>query len=201
MVPLDEEPNYKAISYSWGGSQGVHPVFIDGEELPITENLCGALRHMRSPSSPQWICVDALCISQRDLNERAQQVVLMRRIFRQAKQVCVWLGHGCKPVEHVLQFKEFAKEAQSDSRGYLQPNAIFRDDDQCREGLEKFCRVDFWSRLWVIQEVVLAHTLVVCYGWVRVHSNLMTESFMEAWAPKGTPAEYFFNALGPLGTL
>ncbi|KAK2730428.1 ankyrin and het domain-containing protein [Colletotrichum kahawae] len=40
--------------------------------------------------NPLWI--DALCINQADLDERASQVRLMRSIFRGAKRVLAWLG-------------------------------------------------------------------------------------------------------------
>ncbi|KAJ0284312.1 hypothetical protein COL940_004112 [Colletotrichum noveboracense] len=40
--------------------------------------------------NPLWI--DALCINQEDLDERASQVQLMRSIFRGAKRVLAWLG-------------------------------------------------------------------------------------------------------------
>ncbi|KAK1844225.1 ankyrin and het domain-containing protein [Colletotrichum chrysophilum] len=40
--------------------------------------------------NPLWI--DALCINQDDLDERASQVQLMRSIFRGAKRVLAWLG-------------------------------------------------------------------------------------------------------------
>jgi hypothetical protein len=38
------------------------------------------------------IWIDALRINQQNLTERTQQVSLMTRIYRQAKQVLVWLG-------------------------------------------------------------------------------------------------------------
>ncbi|CAI0649432.1 unnamed protein product [Colletotrichum noveboracense] len=40
--------------------------------------------------NPLWI--DALCINQEDLDERASQVQLMKSIFRGAKRVLAWLG-------------------------------------------------------------------------------------------------------------
>ena len=37
-----------------------------------------------------WI--DSICINQSDLAEKSSQVNLMRRIYRKAKRVIVWLG-------------------------------------------------------------------------------------------------------------
>lgn len=36
--------------------------------------------------------MDALCINQDDVEERAQQVQMMRRIYESAEQTLVWLG-------------------------------------------------------------------------------------------------------------
>lgn len=157
VIPLDEMPTYYAISYAWGGPQGVHPVFIDGIELPVTENLCGALRHLRHPVHPRLFWVDAICVSQRNLRERAQQVVLMQRIFRQAAKVCVWLGHGSEPAEYVLgRLQQIAENEASERDNIVQDaSAVFLADYQyCesvdfrfREGLEQLSRLDFWNRL------------------------------------------------------
>lgn len=170
VISLDDEPNYEAISYAWGGPQGVHPVFINGLELPITENLCGALRHLRYTLQPRDFWVDAICISQRDLQERAQQVALMQRIFRQAHTVHAWLGHGFESTEHVLRrLQQVAQATDSQDSGIPRhAESLLHFDDQFREGLEKLSRVDFWNRLWVTQEIVLAKAVSIRYGRVGV---------------------------------
>jgi hypothetical protein len=38
------------------------------------------------------IWIDAICINQRDLEERAPQVHMMDRVYSQVLQVIVWLG-------------------------------------------------------------------------------------------------------------
>lgn len=44
---------------------------------------------------PVW--VDAICINQDDLSERANQVKLMHKIYRTASTVKIWLGKEQKP--------------------------------------------------------------------------------------------------------
>ena len=41
-----------------------------------------------------WVWLDALCINQTDVEERATQVKMMRRIYEQAATVKIWLGKG-----------------------------------------------------------------------------------------------------------
>jgi hypothetical protein len=54
-------------------------------------------------TKPRLLGADAVCINQQDNDEKALQVPLMSRIYRQAQQVIVWLGddetdsEGSKP--------------------------------------------------------------------------------------------------------
>lgn len=59
--------------------------------LTVTRNLEGALRRLRSCSLDRILWIDALCINQKDVQERGQQVQLMARIYASARQVLVWL--------------------------------------------------------------------------------------------------------------
>ncbi|KAJ3455134.1 hypothetical protein MRS44_013734 [Fusarium solani] len=83
---------------------------INGCSLHVQQNLYDFLQDFRSAtfessrgsasqddeeehslkSPPIWI--DAICINQDDLQERASQVLLMGRIFRSASRVLAWLG-------------------------------------------------------------------------------------------------------------
>lgn len=41
---------------------------------------------------PYDLWVDQICINQKDIRERDQQVMLMRDIYATSQMVCVWLG-------------------------------------------------------------------------------------------------------------
>ncbi|KAK3375043.1 heterokaryon incompatibility protein-domain-containing protein [Podospora didyma] len=56
------------------------------------ENADAALRRIRRPSVVRNLWVDAICIDQRNNREKDSQWPLMRNIYEQAEQVCVWLG-------------------------------------------------------------------------------------------------------------
>ncbi|KAK3710958.1 hypothetical protein LTR37_009979 [Vermiconidia calcicola] len=97
---------YEALSYYWGTRSSVEPtVSIAGLSIPITDNLHSALLQLRNngyaqmagppPYSPdRLLWIDALCINQQDLSERAQQVRHMRQIYQNAARVLVWLGES-----------------------------------------------------------------------------------------------------------
>lgn len=181
---LEDCMRYEAISYAWGGPQSVHPLFVNGLEMPITENLCGALRYLRYPHQARYLWIDAICISQRNLEERAQQVALMRRIFREASNVCIWLGHGSEPVENVLhKLKYFGDELEGLVPVIDPPDDHWSDDNDKEytsyEGLEKLAKVDFWNRLWVIQEVTVARSLSVHYGQAVLGSSTLNQEALD----------------------
>ncbi|OHF02010.1 heterokaryon incompatibility protein [Colletotrichum orchidophilum] len=91
-VSIDDPPAFEALSYVWGDPSQVQEIECLGYTVPITQNLFDALRHFRRPDRALLIWADALCINQDDMDERAEQVQLMREIYSRAKRVVVWLG-------------------------------------------------------------------------------------------------------------
>ncbi|KAL8366142.1 hypothetical protein RB595_004760 [Gaeumannomyces hyphopodioides] len=92
---------YDALSYVWGEPSWRLPVDnmrtfavqCDGHELKISQNLHGAIRHVRSTSRQTFLWADAMCINQEDEAERGHQVSLMASIYRRARQTIAWLGY------------------------------------------------------------------------------------------------------------
>lgn len=58
----------------------------------MISNLFTALRHLRNKMTEQTVWTDAICINQMDLDERAQQVPVIKDIFHDADGVVIWLG-------------------------------------------------------------------------------------------------------------
>lgn len=91
-VPLDEDADYEAISYVWGSNIFSETIGLPSEQLQITASLDGALRRFRDREQTRRLWTDSICINQQDLQERSQQVALMGDIYRQARQVLIWVG-------------------------------------------------------------------------------------------------------------
>ncbi|GIZ44632.1 hypothetical protein CKM354_000782400 [Cercospora kikuchii] len=91
--------DYSAISYSWGQglAKGTMSIGFLSQKFDVTHHLLQALRRMRNELRPVYVWVDAICINQKDLDEKAAQIPLMAQIFNQAKEVIVWLGEGVMP--------------------------------------------------------------------------------------------------------
>jgi hypothetical protein len=92
-VSLNDRPKFAALSYVWGDPTTTEDIAINGHTLPITKNLAGALRNVL----PSWkvnfpeedpksvrLWADAVSVNQQDLQERSQQVQLMRSIYSSA---------------------------------------------------------------------------------------------------------------------
>ena len=92
VASLDDEVEYKALSYNWGDPDITLSICVNGCILPSTLNLESALRQFRSTDANVILWIDAICINQLDVPERNQQVAIMAEIYSQATEVMVWLG-------------------------------------------------------------------------------------------------------------
>jgi hypothetical protein len=85
------DARYEALSYAWGTTM---VAFLNKYEIfgAVPESLYRALLSLRHRSDQRVLWADALCINQRDEEEKGRQVRLMRKIYKQATKVLLWLG-------------------------------------------------------------------------------------------------------------
>lgn len=106
--------DFQALSYVWkpgkfyvvkpdkfyyGHGTGESTMNCDSHDLTITPSLERALRHIRSNHELKRIWVDALCINQKDNEERSYQVLMMSSIYRKATKVVIWIGSPKRSLE------------------------------------------------------------------------------------------------------
>lgn len=72
------------------------------DKLSVTQNLGRALPYLRLRDRPRVFWIDAICVNQRDLRERSQQVQRMADLYRMASRVIVWLGEQTNNSELAL---------------------------------------------------------------------------------------------------
>ncbi|CAI0647742.1 unnamed protein product [Colletotrichum noveboracense] len=89
---IDDPPSFHALSYVWGDPSQLGDIRCQGQQVSVTKSLFDALLHFRLPTEEVLIWADALCINQDDMEERAEQVQLMRDVYSRASLVVVWLG-------------------------------------------------------------------------------------------------------------
>ena len=100
---------------------------------------------MRSYHNPSPLGIDAICINQTNLDERSQQVSIMGKIYSRATLTYVWLGSGSEAIGHLIQ----------------ELNQCFNEEgiEGLCQAVKGFTRLEYWSRVWVVQEFVLSKEL------------------------------------------
>jgi hypothetical protein len=94
---------YEALSYVWGDPDDLQTIHIGEDDLPVTRNLHAALSHVRNFSFERVIWVDAICIDQKNTEEKTQQIQIMAMIYGQANRVLVWLGEAADNSDQALE--------------------------------------------------------------------------------------------------
>lgn len=188
---LENPPRYEALSYTWGSPNDRDTITIlpdsvrlreDGPEyhLSITHNLFSALRHLRYNDTYRVLWIDAICINQEDMAERAHQVQRMDKIYSLASQVVVWLGPEQDDSAFAVQFlSEWGAKVELD----WQTNGLILDENEesnlwmtfesdetppswprSFDAIFALLARSYFERLWIRQEISLANDAVIVVG-------------------------------------
>ncbi|KUI56384.1 Heterokaryon incompatibility protein 6, OR allele [Cytospora mali] len=185
LILDDDHIEYSALSYCWGSFNRMEKVLLrvpDDKDhtntveytLDVTSTLHDALKHLRPVSGdPLRLWVDYVCINQRDLDERANQVAIMPYIYSRATQVHIWLGVSSKESTYCFQYVQ--RIAQRYATTSFDANRAEDEIDRLHEPgkfhdnigfIDKWRKCDFawFKRTWVLQEVANAKSAVVHCG-------------------------------------
>jgi hypothetical protein len=158
-VSLENEPVYTAISYAWGDGVDTRPLVLEGATIPVAVSLHDALRAVRRKKENILVWVDALCIDQQNEDERATQVRLMGQIYSGAMSVAIWIGPEYEDSALALQLLQKVAENS------VSPQRIRSTCNLDSLALLNLFKRDYWKRLWVVQEVLLANNKMVYCGY------------------------------------
>jgi hypothetical protein len=120
-LSLLETYPYWALSYWWGDDEPSNPIRIYQDTrvrtslqefallnlsgiFYVRNNLYAALKHFRKEDRDVDIWADALCINQKDNDEKTAQVARMHEIYSDAENVSVWLGSGNPQAKETFEF-------------------------------------------------------------------------------------------------
>jgi hypothetical protein len=163
VFPLECAPEYIALSYRWGPPSPLHDLYIEGKTLKIRDILNSCLLELREDLEA-YLWIDQICIAQEDTLERNHQVSMMSRIYSNSKSVIIWMGDIplAAPGEH---------DSYNDSDLDLASAGVLLDNT-------------YFTRLWIVQEVLLANSIDIringhrCVTWGRLQS--LSESLADS---------------------
>lgn len=153
------------------------------EPMEVTINLYSALQKLKASYSRKFLWIDAVCINQADLEERASQVRMMRDIYNKASGVIIWLGETTPNLSAAVRTIEFL------SNNFLvetsiSPSSVVSSTGLClrSEHLEQlkictssvpdmaytlvahFFSLPWFRRIWVLQEAFSHITITAHLG-------------------------------------
>ncbi|TPX17571.1 uncharacterized protein E0L32_012134 [Thyridium curvatum] len=186
-------PKQDEVAQIFTGEARCYPINCGGKIILCTRNLRDALRRIQyfqqnrtwllekslkgsklaALPDPELFWIDALCIDQDDLQERAAQVRLMGLIYRTAESCLVWLGEDGVAAQKAIQAAslltpELDLVAQ---RGAFDTGAMrsIREKFRCLSQPSRFALTELlsrrWlSRVWIVQEAILAREVFTVSG-------------------------------------
>lgn len=194
VVDLNDTVDYDCLSYTWGRPCTVfktqddrdalqeieNPILVNGAITTIGRNAFDFLKAWRQRRRwfmrnirlaleeldghdtyrvPEVLWIDAICIDQNNVAERSAQVAQMARIFRQARRVVLWLGPEddfSKPAFEVIKQIAYRDDGEAVNLPPVWSSAWFN--------IFALLQRSWFSRAWVVQEVIVAQELVMQVG-------------------------------------
>ena len=117
------------------------------------------------------VFVDALCINQRDLREKAEQVRRIGDVYAHADRVVVWLGAGDSVVGQAFRFMR---------EGMVGEGVVGRSSDVV-DALMALLKRRWFQRVWVVQEVILGSNIAVACGDDVVDFETLKDAVLSLW--------------------
>jgi hypothetical protein len=203
-ISEDQTLSYTTLSYVWGDTKKAKSIFMSGERLDIGANLYSALQNLRRQDRPIRLWVDALSINQNDPDERSQQVQQMRKVYANAFETVIYLGpdDGSKTCRSAWDFLELRSSwAMNDQRDRDKTLPKTREKTvSLRTGyndvLKSVMSRDWFSRVWVIQEMVVSEQLSIQCGARRIPLDDFCRTLFLYFNPLHTK-DGFLSQTGP----
>ncbi|KAH9908609.1 heterokaryon incompatibility protein-domain-containing protein [Xylariomycetidae sp. FL2044] len=160
--------SFRALSYRWGCANGtgdLEQIEVDGQPFFVRRNLYDFLQTAVAKRENGLFFIDAISINQNDHKERQRQVQQMAQIYRRADEVIAWL-------EKLSGDQYENVRSLSRSKGKDCPHWTARQ----WEAFRYLSYHPYWSRLWVVQEVLLAAKLIIWCGFFTFPRSLFAGS-------------------------
>lgn len=177
-----ERGKFLALSHVWGSENPTFKINIDGSYLWVRPNLWSFLTYATTSFAGANFWIDALCIDQDNLAEKNRQIPLMHQIFSRATKVISWLhGDPCGSLRYSASDKRDPNVSgpQLLSKVITEQSALRADSadiDTAVAALVRLIGHEYWSRLWIVQELQFAQEVEIHWAcqtidWIRLKST------------------------------
>jgi hypothetical protein len=169
IVPLDKLPSFEALSYRWGFANVPNQtelIFVNNKPMIIPSSAYQLLHARSSRYHDRLVWIDAICINQSDVQEKSNQLPLMKDIYSKAQRVIVWPGD--EPESGMAM--SMIMRVMTASSGFSAPEEEKRDffDDELKrrpwKAMIKLLENPYFTRMWVIQEIVRGSNVEIYHG-------------------------------------
>jgi Heterokaryon incompatibility protein (HET) len=164
-------PSYTAVSYCWRSHQPSADKFfkdtprqivVNDQDFEVTKTAFEVLTHMRSNYRSRTIWIDAICIDQKNEDDKTRQLPLMPQIYQDAREVIVFLGPS----------KTAALATSLVNRAFVVNRLCVSDQTEYKyeiptdaaRALKRMLKRPWFQRVWIVQEVVKGRKVTIRYG-------------------------------------
>ena len=204
----DVGDQYDALSYTWGDDDPSLNILLRTPQEPTTgtgkarfqsairqtmpnirfyirPNLDNALRQFRDPQVDLPLWIDAICIDQANIEEKSIQVARMAEIYSKARDVLIWLGKEYNASNTAMEFIPKILDLE-------QSQALISKESNRKQwtALADLMKREWFSRRWIVQELVLAKNRYLYCGDKVLH-----------WDDFERAVSFFTNKLDTIRTM
>jgi hypothetical protein len=175
LTSSTQEIDYEVLSYVWGTDAPMCEIRIQCQDFHsmrnfkrakhfIGQDLYTALSHLRDREREIVLWVDALCINQNNLRERAVHASKLATIYNRATNVCFWLGEGSLSSATAFRFIPEILDLSHFGR-------LVHDETASEKwlALAELMKRPLFSRLWAIQYIAAARDVSLHCGNEMIH--------------------------------
>ena len=187
-VHRDAAPQYVALSYAWGDEEAKCPIYLNEKLYMIRPNLWRALLNLQVVGVGNFysIWVDAICINQDDVSERNHQVRAMGEIYSDASSVIAWLGLQEESSYDRREACHHCRQPSANDIDNRYPRSRgLKDAWDWQDAMLDLAHRPYWSRMWIVQELMLAQDVHLLCGdrlvcWTDFRSALVAQETAHA---------------------
>ncbi|KAH9903602.1 heterokaryon incompatibility protein-domain-containing protein [Xylariomycetidae sp. FL2044] len=206
LIRSHNRRSYSAVSYTWGDQTPCERLLITesadsgGESfISITPHVRDMLEHLRNKYESTNLWIDAICLDQKDDEEKVQQIPLIGEIFSHASRVHIWFGSEQQDAAaRVFAFIRLVTLSPEPRDLSSFATTVFGDSVTAQSHIKDFFRHPWFSRRWILQEAAFAVDALVHTGEFTIPFQLLSRACLHMAATPWAPPAYALDVVSTI---